>query len=196
MVETFRPCVPYMGMTGSVEVAEATLPPAADDLRREELDSFQLELEPLLLPARRLAASLLLDATLAEDAVQEAALRAWERRRNRHPGTELRPWFLGIVVNRCRESRRSRWARVLRLADPPRPSRVDGEHDPAAGMDVRRALQALPARARLVLALRYYLDLPFAEVARALGCSEHAARVRAFRAIAALRKVLDVTEEL
>ncbi|HXZ98928.1 MAG TPA: RNA polymerase sigma factor [Candidatus Binatia bacterium] len=180
-------------MTKSAEVVELTLSPLSEELRRNEMEAFQRELSPLLDRARRLAASLLLDAGLADDAVQEAALRAWEKRRNRRPGTDLGPWFLGIVVRRCRESRRSRWARVLRLPDPP--AVESGAPDSAAGMDVRRALCSLPEGARLVLALRYYLDLPFAEVSRVLGCSEHTARLRARRAVAALRQAMDATEE-
>ena len=181
-------------MIGSAEVAEVARPADGDEAREAEVDAFARELAPLLLSARRLAASMVLDAALAEDAVQEAALRAWDRRTNRRPETELGPWFLGIVANRCRESRRSRWARVLRLAEP-RGEASGVEVDIASGMDVRRVLRALPERARLALALRYYLDLPYAEVAEVLGCSEHAARVRVSRAIAALRGMLAVPEE-
>ena len=167
--------------------------PLADHLLSEESRAFEAELAPLLLPARRLAVGLLLDPGLAEDAVQEAAFRAWERRRNLRPGSSLGPWFLGIVVNRCRESRRSRWARVLRLAEP-RVQSPPSPGDEAAGMDVRRALRALPERRRMALVLRFYLDLPFGEVAELLGCSENAARVRVSRAVAALRAALNPPE--
>jgi len=126
----------------------------------------------------------------AEDAVQEASLRAWDRRRNRRPGTQLRPWFPGIVVNRCREERRSRWARVLRLPEPRDSVWASRAADTDWRLDVRHALRTLPVKARLALVLRYYMDLPFPEVASILWCSENAARVRVSRATAALRAAL------
>jgi RNA polymerase sigma factor (sigma-70 family) len=49
------------------------------------------------------------------------------------------------------------------------------------------ALQALPPDQREVLVLCRYHDLPFAEVAEILGCTPGAARVRAHRALAAVR---------
>lgn len=90
---------------------------AASDESRE----FEAELAPLLGAAMRLATAMRLDRQEAEDAVQEAALRAWRRRGNRRAGTDLRPWFLAIVANQCRESRRSRWSSVLPLAERIRP---------------------------------------------------------------------------
>jgi DNA-directed RNA polymerase specialized sigma24 family protein len=61
-------------------------------------------------------------------------------------------------------------------------------------MDVRRALRGLPDGYRSALALRFYLDLPFAAVADSLGCSESAAKMRVSRATAALRAALDAAE--
>ena len=182
-------------MPQSLEVCEPVvrrLP--AHEARVTEAVAFEEELAPLLVPAHRLAIGMLLDRGLAEDAVQEAALRAWDRRRNRRPETQLGPWFLGIVVNRCRESRRSRWSRVLRLAEPRGDDASSPEVDTASGMDMRRALRALPEKARLAVVLRYYLDLPSSEVAELLGCSENAAKVRVSRAVAALRAALAVPE--
>ena len=168
--------------------------PLADEVRAAEAAAFEEELAPLLLPAHRLAVGMLLDRGLAEDAVQEAALRAWDRRRNRRPETELGPWFLGIVVNRCRESRRSRWSRVLRVAEPRGDGASTTEIDTASGMDMRQALRGLPEKGRLAVILRYYLDLPSSEIAALLGCSENAAKVRVSRAVAALRAVLNAQE--
>jgi RNA polymerase sigma-70 factor (ECF subfamily) len=71
--------------------------------------AFENELIPVLGEAVRLATGMLLNPIDAEDAVQEACVRAWRRRGNRLPETDLRPWFLGIVANQCREAMRSRW---------------------------------------------------------------------------------------
>lgn len=157
-----------------------------------ELAAFEAELAPLLSAALRLATGMLMNGADAEDAVQEACLRAWDRRDNRRADTDLRPWFLGIVANRCRESRRSRWARLLPL---PLHDDVGDAADvadaTAAGVDLRRALRALPHRARLSLVSRYYLDLPHDEVAVLLGCSVDAAKATVRRATQQLQRGLE-----
>lgn len=158
-----------------------------------ELAGFEQELIPLLVPAYRLALGMLADPGLAADAVQEASLRAWDRRANRRTGSALGPWFYAIVANRCRRVRRGRWARLIVLAEP-----EDGLSrepvDMAASLDIRRALRALPAKARLAVVLRFYLDLPYDEIATTLGCSVNAAKLRVSRATGALRRMLDATE--
>jgi RNA polymerase sigma factor (sigma-70 family) len=154
--------------------------------------SFEAELRPLLGAALRLATAMRLDRADAEDAVQEAALRAWRRRGNRHPGTALQPWFLAIVANQCRETRRGRWASVLRFAEPPEtPSPLA---DTAGRLDVSTALRRLPHDIRLAVVLRYYLDLPFEEVAATSGCTVEAARSRVRRGLTALATTLTVSE--
>ena len=150
---------------------------------------------PLLLPAYRLAVAMVADPTLAEDLVQDAALRAWGRRSTRRPGSELRPWFLAIVANRCRDARRSRWRQVLPMAAIPEPSAPDG--NAGINIDLCRALKRLPLKGRLAVVLRFYLDLPYEEVAAVLGCSVNAAKLRVSRSAAALRQLLragEVTE--
>jgi RNA polymerase sigma factor (sigma-70 family) len=155
--------------------------------------SFEAELQPLLGAALRLATAMRLDRDDAEDAVQEAALRAWRRRENRHPGTALRPWFLAIVANQCRETRRGRWSSVLRFAEPPETPAVLGS-DAAGRIDVSTALRRLPHDIRLAVVLRYYLDLPFEEVAATSGCTVEAARSRVRRGLSALATTLTVSE--
>ena len=156
--------------------------------------SFEAELRPLLGVALRLATAMRLERNDAEDAVQEAALRAWRRRQNRRPGTDLRPWFLAIVANQCRETRRARWASVLRFAVPP-----DGAAalaaDSAGSVDISRALRRLPHDIRLAVVLRFYLDLSFDEVAATSGCSLEAARSRVRRGLTALAATLIASEE-
>jgi RNA polymerase sigma factor (sigma-70 family) len=155
--------------------------------------SFEAELQPLLGVALRLATAMRLERNDAEDAVQEAALRAWRRRENRHPGTDLRPWFLAIVANQCRETRRARWASVLRLADPPNQTAVVAA-DTADSLDMSTALRRLPHDIRLAVVLRYYLDLSFEEVASTSGCTVEAARSRVRRGLAALAGTFTASE--
>jgi RNA polymerase sigma-70 factor (ECF subfamily) len=160
-----------------------------------EVAAFEAELWPLMGAAMRLAAGMRLDRQDAEDAVQEAALRAWRRRGNRRAGSELRPWFLAIVANQCRETRRARWSSVLRFADAPG-APATAAHDHAGALDLAVALRRLPHRLRLAVVLRYYLDLPYEEVAAISRCSVEAAKSRVRRGLAALNLVLTTAEEL
>src|SRR6202162_1313481 len=85
-----------------------------------DADSFAALIEPLLDPAYRLAAVMLADRSSAEDAVQEASIKAWRKLRQlRGDLKSLRPWFLSIVANECRMAKRQRWWSVLKLADLP-----------------------------------------------------------------------------
>jgi RNA polymerase sigma-70 factor (ECF subfamily) len=156
-------------------------------------DDFGAELRPLIPLALRLATGMRLDTQDAEDAVQSAALRAWSKRGNRHPGTDLRPWFLAIVANQCRETRRARWASVLRFSDPPETA-VARSFDTAATIDLVHALRGMPPRIRLAIVSRYYLDLTFDEVASICGCSVGAAKSRVRRGIQSLSGTLGIEE--
>jgi RNA polymerase sigma-70 factor, ECF subfamily len=155
--------------------------------------AFASLIDPLIDPAFRLAAVMLGDRSAAEDAVQEASIKAWRKLRQlRGDPATLRPWFLSIVANECRMTRRKRWWSVLRMADVP-----GKEQDPTGDMasgDLHRALARLSPDERLPLVLHFYLDLPLDEVARTLGVSPSAARSRIYRAAKKLRADLTLEE--
>ena len=153
--------------------------------------SFEALIESLLPGGYRLAYAMLQSQPEAEDAIQEAALRAWAARHRLRPGSDPRPWFMTIVANQCRQQRRSRWWSVRKGGDLP-----EGVQPapPVEGADLRRALARLSHRDRLALALRYYLDLPFEEIDRVQGISPAAAKARVHRALGRLR--LEVPEDL
>ncbi len=151
--------------------------------------AFAELLRPQYDVAFRLAFGVLHDAGEAEDAVQEAAFKAWRRLGNLREGASLRPWFLGIVANRCRDVSRSAWWSVLKV-DPP--ETAGPAADVAEAMDLRRALRRLGHDDRLVLVLRYYLDMPFEEIATTLGITTRAARSRVERAVHRLRPIVQV----
>lgn len=151
--------------------------------------AFAALLRPLVVPAYRLAGAMLHDPDAAEDVVQEASLKAWRKLVRVRPGAEMKPWFLGIVANECREVRRGRWWSVLRLPDSEFPVTPGGDYV-AALADLRRAIRRLRHRRRLLLVLHWYLDLPIAEVAAITGLSEDAVKSELSRAIGQLRKLL------
>jgi len=146
---------------------------------------------PLVAPGLRLAFSMLGDRAEAEDATQEAIARAWKRLPQLRDRTQLRPWFLAIVANECRNVRRTRWFSTVRLAEIFRPARA-ADTD-VERVDVARAMAHLPMSDRQVLFMRFYLDLPVDEIAVALGISTAAAKGRIYRACHKLRP--DLQEE-
>jgi RNA polymerase sigma-70 factor, ECF subfamily len=148
--------------------------------------AFDEMLTPVLDPAFRLAMTMLKDRGAAEDAVQEAAIKAWRKLGRFRPGAELRPWFLAIVANECRTERRGRWWSVNRFADLERIG-AGSDRGWADRVDLDAALDRLPPRHLLALTLYYHLDLPIEEVARVIGTSTGGARQRVHRALAALR---------
>src|ERR1700674_3781909 len=155
-----------------------------------DADSFAVLIEPLLDPAYRLAAVMLDNRSSAEDAVQEASIKAWRKLRQlRGDAKSLRPWFLSIVANECRMARRQRWWSVVKLAEP---DHLGASGDPSqdTSSDLQRALLKLSPEERLPLVLHFYLDLPLDEVARTLGLSPSAAKSRIYRAARRLRPEL------
>jgi RNA polymerase sigma-70 factor (ECF subfamily) len=152
--------------------------------------AFELLLEPLLSQAYRLACSLLHDRQAAEDAVQEAAFKAWRKLAQLRQGSEVRPWFLAIVANECRSAMRSRWWSVTRSVLP-EPSSEPVEDALVAGVELRQALRGMDPDKRLVLVLHWYLDLPVDEIAGITGLSPRGAETRLLRATNELRKRME-----
>ena len=155
-----------------------------------DADSFSVLIEPLLDPAYRLAAVMLNDRPAAEDAVQEAALKAWRKRDQLRGAASFRTWFLSIVANECRMAKRTRWWSVVRLPDM---ERQQGD-EPEARSDLHAALLRLSPDERLPLVLYFYLDLPLDEVAKTLRVSPSAAKSRIYRAAKRLRADLTLEE--
>jgi RNA polymerase sigma-70 factor (ECF subfamily) len=132
----------------------------------------------------------------AEDAVQEALARAWERSERGEQFESLRAWVMKVAINLVRSGyRRMRAERRARERAAAR-----GDLDLAGGqptiagseqaMDVARALATLPRRQREATVLRYYMDLSVLEVAAVLGVNEGTAKTTLFRARKSLARVL------
>ena len=155
---------------------------------------FERLMAPLIEPAYRLAYAMLRQREAAEDAVQEATLKAWRRRTAfRGEGGGLRAWYFTIVANECRSVRRGRWWSVLRLGEGRPPQRSD--ETAMAASELRQSIAALSPSERLLLYLFYWLDLPLEEVATVVGVSPAAAKARLYRAVGRLRLELDPIKE-
>jgi DNA-directed RNA polymerase specialized sigma24 family protein len=107
-------------------------------------------------------------------------------------GEELAQETLARVWRRRVAERRAR----ARLAVRGVGAHVDP--DPADAVAVRQAVAALPRRQRTALVLRYYADLPVAEVAGLMGCAPGTVKSLTSKALEAMRRVegMQVAEEV
>ena len=155
--------------------------------------AFDALIGPLVEPGYRLAFSMLENREEAEDAVQEATIKAWRNLHQLKDAAVARSWFFTIVANQCRSVRRGRWWSVVKLAAPEQP-RSGPEDEAVQRTDLERALGTLGPDDRLALYLRYYMDLPLNEVAVVLGVSETAAKSRIHRAAQGLKPAVEVLQ--
>jgi RNA polymerase sigma-70 factor (ECF subfamily) len=129
----------------------------------------------------------------AEDAVQEALLKAWERSEKGDEIRSLEGWVTTVALNLARSG-----LRRIRSEGRAR-ARLDtsgvGGPPTADRIDVQRALAGLPRRQREVAVLRYYLQLDTQEVASALQLNEGTVKSTLFRARTALADALGIDEE-
>jgi RNA polymerase sigma-70 factor (ECF subfamily) len=158
--------------------------------------TFADMLKPLIEPGFRLALAMLHDNHAAEDAVQEASFTAWRKLGRMQDQNRLRPWFLGVVANKCRNARRNKWTAGVSLGVPDDLPVVSNEEHTLRGADLRRAIARLGHDDRLVVVLYFYLDMPVDEVATVAGSSVGATRARLYRAIKKLRPSIAVEEAL
>ena len=127
------------------------------------------------------------DVGLAEDAVQEALARAWQRGRRGEEVDSLPKWVVTVALNEARSARRRRGAerrvRDRRYLD----AEVPGP--PIPGPDrvhVGAAVKTLPRRQREAVVLYYYLDMSVAEISAVLGTSSGTVKSALHRGRAAL----------
>jgi len=130
------------------------------------------------------------DPAGAEDAVQEAWIRAAERLATFRFESALRTWLSGFVVNCCRESRRR-----VQEASPDEAAAPAADDDPAPALDLDRALLSLADGYRQVLVLHDVVGLTHREIARQLGIEEGTSKSQLFQARRALRRRLGPREE-
>jgi RNA polymerase sigma-70 factor (ECF subfamily) len=128
----------------------------------------------------------------AQDLVQQTFLQLHRARLDFDPARSFRPWLFTIAFNLQRELFRSR-ARKSAATLAPDPG-VSVPAVPVEVSDLHRALRALPAETREVIALHWLEGLPFADVANLLGTSEGAVKVRAHRGYELIREFLERKE--
>lgn len=147
--------------------------------------------------AFRAAYLIVRDASAAEDVAQDAFVRAYRRLDSFRQNEPFRPWLLRIVTNVALNEVRSRTRRTgllgraglfsARSVEPPDEAVVAS--DDAATL--LRAIAELPEDDRVILHLRYYLELPEREIAAAIGKPAGTVKSRLHRASGRLRTVIE-----
>ncbi len=118
----------------------------------------------------------------AEDAFQETFLRALQAYRRLEHGEHLRAWVLTIARNVAIDTLRRARPAGPELAEA---AAVDG---PPAYEELAALTDGLPPKERAAVVLRYGYDLPYDQIADALGSSEDAARQAASTGVRRLRR--------
>ena len=150
-----------------------------------EIRLFLRDTYPRLLGAVALVTG---DLATAEDAVQEAIVRAWERSERGERIEALDRWVAAVAMNLSRSR-----LRRLRVERPRLVAAATTDEPSGDAIDVRGALAALPRRQREATVLRYYLDLSTAEIARLMKTSEGTVKSQLSKARAHLAGSLGVT---
>jgi len=163
--------------------------------QRGDARAFEQLVEPYREIAFRVAYLVTRQPADAEDAAQEALVKAWRALGRFRPGAPLKPWLLRIVANEAHNRRRSDRRRerlVLRAAAASSGEAAPSPEEAALAAERRRllldALERLPPPSRLVLELRYLLELSEDEVAATLGIRRGTVKSRTARALERLRE--------
>ena len=156
--------------------------------REGDRDAFEEVVDRYGLQLLRTARLILRDEALAEDAIQETFLKAWQRigsLRDEDPG----PWLTRIAMNESISTYRRRH-RFQALTQ--RFGRLGGgkrEVSSEARLDLAHALDQLTAEQRAAVALRYYQDLSVEETARTLKVPVDTIKSRLKTALRRLREL-------
>jgi RNA polymerase sigma-70 factor (ECF subfamily) len=134
------------------------------------------------------------DRGTAEEAVQEAMARAWERSDRGEHIDSLTGWVAIVATNLLRSAfrrrlleRRARRELGHRPEDPAETQEIDAADD---RLMVARAIEQLPQHQRAVAVLYYFADLPLRDIASGLHMSESAVKAALHRAREGLRAAL------
>jgi len=160
------------------------------------VDAFEALLRRHQAIATRLAYLITGSAEEAEDAAQDAFVKAYFALGRFRTGAPFRPWLLSIVANEARNRRKAagRRAKLAQRAGDPASGNPPGSSSPedaALWADRRQRLLAavddLADTDREVIACRYFLELSELETAEALGCAPGTVKSRLSRALGRLR---------
>jgi len=177
----------------TTEPVRAAAQPAV--VRDQAFDAaFIAALEGELAMAYRFAGYLLADSAEAQDAVQEASVRAWRGWKDLRERDRFHAWFSQILVNVCRTRLRQRSRRRALDVDDVDLESADPFRAALARDAVGRALSSLSQELRMVVVLRYWGELSLAEIADRLRIPVGTVKSRHHAALQALRRRIQPLE--
>ena len=163
-----------------------------EEARRGNQDSFGRLIGVYQSPVFNLAYRMLGNADEAEQAAQEAFIRAWTRLDSYNPAHKFSTWLLSITSNYCIDLLRKRRTQLLSL-DGPLPAHPALMSERSSGPEAQAAigeqqeivqdlLQSLPDDYRQTVVLRYWYDMSYDEIAEVMDTTVSAIKSRLFRA--------------
>jgi RNA polymerase sigma factor (sigma-70 family) len=143
------------------------------------------------------ARMILRDEYAAQDAVQEAYIEAWRSLPGLREPDRFEAWLRRLLVRACFKGiRRSKRVEAVEIHLTPadEPAIPGGERNLAIHDQLERGLARIPADQRAVVVLVYYLDLPLADAALAMGIPLGTTKSRLNRATQALRAAIEADD--
>ena len=163
-----------------------------EQARRGDKNAFGQLIEAYQGPVYNLAYRMLGNSGEAEEAAQEAFIRAYTRLDSYDPAHKFSTWLLSITSNYCIDQIRKRRAILLSIDEPlpPHPAlHSDNNKGPEAEymaqereQMVQSLMSALPEEYRQAVVLRYWYDMSYEEIAEVQETSVSAVKSRLFRA--------------
>jgi RNA polymerase sigma-70 factor (ECF subfamily) len=164
--------------------------------RRQRVEAFTFLDEARLLRSYRLATLILRDQEEAEDATQEAIVRAWSSWGTLRDGSRFDAWFDRILVNVCRNRmRHARTIHVVALNDIHDLATADSHGATIARLALEPAFARLTPDQRIIVVLRFWRDLSVDAIAERLGVPPGTVKSRLHYALQSLRKAMESSEE-
>ena len=184
---------------GTNRVDEPGIRARVESARAGDSDAFAQLFRSFRADVERLCARMLGSAAEAEDAASETFLRAHRALASYDPSRPFRAWLLSVCAHHCVDRLRRR-ATERRIFEPgakdvdavaaPGPSALSGIIRAEDRSELRTAIDALPARYRAPLVLRYLGDFDYDEIAATLEVSRGQVATLLFRAQRRLREAL------
>lgn len=162
--------------------------------------SFGLLLEKYRSPVIHYLYRMVQNRAVAEELAQEVFLRVYRSRSTYEPTAKFTTWLFRIAthlaLNALRDGKNQRWETPLEEESPDMPARQLSDARPTVEQvmvdqarlnEIRQAVAALPEKQRAAVLMHKYQEMEYAQIAKALSCSESAVKSLLFRAYETLR---------
>jgi RNA polymerase sigma-70 factor (ECF subfamily) len=169
-------------------------------VREGDSDSFALLLDRHRNPVIHFLYRMVQNQAVAEELAQEVFLRVYRSRGNYEPSAKFTTWLFRIAthlaLNWIRDNRNEKHKESLDEEVVEGAERQVADHGPSVEQnllrdarfrEIRRAVEALPAKQRAAVLMHKYEELEYSQIAKILECSESAVKSLLFRAYETLR---------